>query len=179
MANFDSNRFKSKGQSWETPDSLFRILDSEFHFERDLCADEKNTKCHKYYTERDNALMQDWKGVCWLNPPYGAVGFKLKDWVKKSWLESQKHNSTIVMLIPARTNTNWWHEYCMTSSEIRFIKGRPKFKGCVHGLPQPLVIVIFKGQDKKAKLSTFELNESHTEPQATGKGHGDGNDAKR
>lgn len=73
-----------------------------------------------------------------MNPPYKDM----KKWVIKAYEESIKNDSIVVCLIPARTNTKWWHEYCM-KGEIRFIKGRPKFEGCIHGLPQPLAIVIF------------------------------------
>lgn len=98
----------------------------------------KNHKCEKYYTEEQNSLLMEWHGVCWMNPPYKDM----KKWVIKAYNESRKNDTTVVCLIPAKTNTNWWHEYCM-KGEIRFIKGRPKFEGCIHGLPQPLAIVIF------------------------------------
>ena len=76
-----------------------------------------------------------------MNPPFN----ELKKWVEKAYKESLK-GATVVCLIPSRTNTNWWHEYCM-KGEIRYIKGRPKFKGCVHGFPQPLSIVVFHKKD--------------------------------
>lgn len=76
--------------------------------------------------------------MCWMNPPY----INLKIWIEKAYKESRKDNCTVVCLIPARTNTSWWHDYCM-NGDIWFIKGRPKFKGCKYGLPQPLAIVIF------------------------------------
>ena len=83
-----------------------------------------------------------------MNPPYKDI----KKWIIKAYNESIKHNSIIVCLIPARTNTSWWHEYCM-KGEIRFIKGRPKFEGCIHGLPQPLAIVVFGEQYKNTYKS--------------------------
>ena len=143
MADFDKNKFQSKNQEYATPIELFKVLNDEFAFTIDLCADENNKKVDKYYSEEENSLIQDWKGVCWMNPPYKDM----KNWIIKAYEESVKHNSIIVCLIPARTNTRWWHEYCM-KGEIRFIKGRPKFGGCKHGLPQPLAIVIF-GSDYK------------------------------
>jgi hypothetical protein len=75
-----------------------------------------------------------------MNPPYNNVG----KWIKKAYEESLQ-GAIVVCLVQSRTNTNWWHDYCM-EGEVRFIKGRPKFKGCKHGLPQPLAIVIFKGK---------------------------------
>jgi len=151
LADFDINRFQSKNQEYATPLELFRPLDDEFHFTIDVCADENNRKVATYYSEKENALIQNWKGVCWMNPPYKD----LKKWVIKAYEESIKNKCTIVCLIPARTNTVWWHEYCM-KGEIRFIKGRPKFQGCIHGLPQPLAIVIF-GREYRPNYSCVEM----------------------
>ena len=149
MADFDNNRFASKKQEYETPKKLFDKLNEEFNFTIDVCADTHNKKVENFYSEEDNALTKDWNGVCWMNPPYKD----LKIWVEKAYKESLK-GAIVVCLIPARTNTNWWHEYCM-KGEIRFIKGRPKFKGCKYGLPQPLAIVIF-GKEYKSNYKTFE-----------------------
>ena len=141
MAKFDSNRFDSKKQEWETPESIFNPLNKEFKFTLDVCADNKNNKVDNYFDKEQNALNKDWsKDVCWMNPPYKKVGI----WLKKAYEESLK-GAIVVCLIPSRTNTNWWHDYCM-KGEIRFIRGRPKFKGCKYGLPQPLSIIIFRGQ---------------------------------
>lgn len=151
MADFDNNRFKSNNQEYETPENLFKVLNDEFHFTLDVCANDKNHKVLDYFTEQDNALEQDWKGVCWMNPPYKDM----KNWVIKAYNESVKNNAIIVCLIPARTNTVWWHEYC-NKGEIRFIKGRPKFKGCKYGLPQPLAIVVF-GKNYKNTYKSVEF----------------------
>jgi phage N-6-adenine-methyltransferase len=141
MGNFDNNRFKSTNQAWETPDSIFVPLDNEFHFTLDVAASYENRKCNVYFDENDDALGKSWKGqICWMNPPYNNVG----KWIKKAYEESLQ-GAIVVCLVQSRTNTNWWHDYCM-KGEVRFIKGRPKFKGCKHGLPQPLAIVIFKGK---------------------------------
>jgi phage N-6-adenine-methyltransferase len=137
MADFDKNRFNSKNQDYSTPMDLFKKLDNEFHFTLDVCADESNKKVDRYFSEEDNALTKDWQGSCWMNPPYKD----LKTWVKKAYEESRK-GAVVCCLIPARTNTKWWLDYA-SKGEVRFIIGRPKFDGCVHGLPQPLVVVIF------------------------------------
>jgi len=140
MGNFDNNRFRSTNQEWETPDAIFEPLNQEFRFTLDVAASKNNHKCQRYITEKDDALSKSWAGeVCWLNPPYRQV----KLWIKKAYIESQ-NGAVVVCLVQARTNTNWWHDYCM-KGEVRFIRGRPKFKGCIHGLPQPLAIVIFRG----------------------------------
>ncbi len=151
MADFDNNRFASKNQEYETPWKLFNKLNEEFNFTIDVCADIHNHKVDNYYTIEQNALVQNWKGVCWMNPPYKD----LKIWVKKAYEESVKNNCIVVCLIPARTNTKWWHKYCM-KGEVRFIQGRPKFEGCIHGLPQPLAIVIL-GSQYKGNYKSFVL----------------------
>jgi phage N-6-adenine-methyltransferase len=142
MANFDV-AFGSTNKDWETPDEIFIPLDKEFGFTLDVCADMDNTKCALFISKERNGLKQDWNGTCWMNPPFGDK----KLWVKKAYQESQK-GATVVCLLPCRTNTNWWHDYCM-KGEIRFIRGRPKFKGAKHGLPQPLAIVIFRGANEE------------------------------
>jgi len=138
MADFDKNRFESKNQEYATPIELFNVLNDEFHFTLDVCADSNNKKVETYFSVEDDSLTKDWVGICWMNPPYKDM----KKWIIKAYNESIKNKSVVVCLIPARTNNAWWHEYCMRG-EIRFIKGRPKFEGCIHGLPQPLAIVIF------------------------------------
>ena len=148
MADFDNNRFASRNQEYATPWNLFNKLNDEFNFTLDVCADEQNRKVSNFFSEEDDALSQDWVGVCWMNPPYKNV----KKWIIKAYEESIKHNSIVVCLVPARTNTKWWHDDCM-KGEIRFIKGRPKFEGCKYGLPQPLAIVIFGKEYKNTYKS--------------------------
>ncbi len=151
MSLFDKNRFASNNQEYATPWNLFDKLNEEFQFTLDVCADSENKKVNAFFTKEENALEKDWIGSCWMNPPYKDM----KKWVIKAYNESIKNNSIVVCLIPARTNTAWWHEYCM-KGEIRFIKGRPKFEGCVHGLPQPLAIVVF-GKDYSSNCKGFEF----------------------
>ena len=136
MADFDKNRFKSANQEWETPDSLYKKANSMFHFTRDVCASKGNSKCKRYWSKNVSCLNKQWSGVNWMNPPYKSI----KQFVAKAY--EQRHNAVTVCLLPARTNTRWWHDYCM-KGEIRFIRGRPKYKGAKYGLPQPLAIVIF------------------------------------
>jgi len=152
------DKFASAKQDWTTPDDLFDKLNREFHFDFDLAASEKNTKCKRFFTKSDDALTKDWNGTCWLNPPYGSTNDKLVDWVIKSFHESKKDHCTVVMLIPARTNTKWWHEYVMKACEVRFICGRPKFGDAIHGLPQPLALIVFKEHDGETKFSSFHMN---------------------
>lgn len=154
---FFKNKFDSIKQDWNTPKSLFDKLNQEFKFNWDLAASPENSLCSKYYTKEVDGLKQEWVGSCWLNPPYGDKTSKMVDWIKKAY-ESTKENPelTVVMLIPARTNTKWFHNYCMKSAEVRFILGRPKFGDSKHGLPQPLVLVIFHQSDY-TRFSSFHL----------------------
>lgn len=134
--------FSSKRHDWETPQAFFDELDREFHFTLDPCATPKTAKCKKYYTPETNGLLQDWGGeTVFCNPPYGR---ELPKWIEKCANES-KH-AKVVMLIPARTDTIAFHEYIYNHAEIRFIKGRIKFK--VDGkegdpAPFPSMVVIF------------------------------------
>jgi phage N-6-adenine-methyltransferase len=154
---FFKTKFESHKQEWETPADLFEPLHREFQFTIDLAADKTNAKCDRYYDASIDALAQAWEGTCWLNPPYGAKQHKLSDWVKKAYLESQKPGCTVVMLIPARTNTRWWHDYCMQAAEIRFLNGRPKFGDATHGLPQPLALLVFRRHRGLAVLKSYPV----------------------
>ena len=115
--------FSSECQEWETPADLFKELDKKYHFTLDPCSTDQNAKCNKHYTKRDNGLKKSWQGeTVFCNPPYGR---DIKDWVKKCYEESR--HAKIVMLIPARTDTRWFHEYIYQKAEIIFLKGRIKF----------------------------------------------------
>lgn len=147
--------FTSDKKYWETPQALFDELDKEFHFTLDAAASDKNHKCKKYYTERDNGLMQDWGGeTVFCNPPYGKVETGI--WTEKCFEEAQKPGTTVVLLIPARTDRKSFHQYILGQAEVRFICGRLKFeidgkpilndKGSPIGAPFPSMIVIFRSK---------------------------------
>lgn len=143
MASF-KGKFESAKQDWETPIDLFNQMNDEFHFTLDAAASFENKKVSKFFSVEDDGLTQDWSNeIVWLNPPYGDGKSKLVDWVKKAELERHK-GATTVMLIPARTNTNWFHDICLKHGEVRFVRGRPKFGNAEYGLPQPLCFVIFR-----------------------------------
>jgi len=143
MADFNG-KFDSARQDWETPPDIFEPLHAEFHFTLDAAASANNAKAAKFFDEHDDGLLQDWgREIVWLNPPYGEGAAKLSDWVEKSYRASLA-GATVVLLIPARTNTNWFHDLCLDKGEVRFIRGRPRFIGCDHGLPWPLCVVIFR-----------------------------------
>jgi site-specific DNA-methyltransferase (adenine-specific) len=143
MAGF-KGKFDSVRQDWETPKELFDKVNQKHRFTLDVAASEKNKKTDKFISEKQDAMKIHWgKNVCWLNPPYGK-GYRLSVWVKKAYEESLL-GTTTVMLIPARTNTNWFHDFCLKYGEVEFVRGRPKFVGADHGLPQPLCFVTFRG----------------------------------
>jgi len=125
---------------WETPQDLFDELDEIFHFTLDPCATPENAKCELFYTKEDDGLRQNWGGHrVFMNPPYGR---EITRWVRKAYLESRKPNTVVVCLLPARTDTKWFHNYC-TRGEVWFIKGRLKFGGARNSAPFPSMIVIF------------------------------------
>lgn len=134
--------FSSKTDLWETPQDFFDRLNDEFHFNVDVCATPENAKCDKYFTKENDGLSQSWGmgHTCWCNPPYGR---EIGKWVQKAYLSSRDGN-TVVMLLPARTDTKWFHEYIYNQAEIRFIKGRLKFGNSKNSAPFPSMIVVFK-----------------------------------
>lgn len=133
--------FSSNDNTWETPISFFNRINDEFYFDLDVCASDENAKCSKYFTEEDDALSKDWKGVCWMNPPYGR---QISKWIEKAYQESKK-GATVVCLIPARTDTSYWHKFIFPyAKEIMFIKGRLKFGKSNNSAPFPSALVVFK-----------------------------------
>ena len=137
--------FTSNSNEWETPQDLFDELNKEFNFDVDVCATKENAKCKKFYTKENNGLKQDWLGkVVWCNPPYGR---EVTSWIDKAYKsQTNSYSTTIVMLLPARTDTRWFHNYLYGKAEIRFIKGRLKFSNSKNSAPFPSMIVILKNK---------------------------------
>lgn len=131
--------FSSKTDLWATPQELFDELDKEFHFELDVCATPENAKCRKFYTKEQDGLAQPWKGRVWCNPPYGR---EIGQWVRRAFFAAVA-GATVVMLLPARTDTRWFHEYIYGKAEVRFIRGRLKFGDARNSAPFPSMVVIF------------------------------------
>ncbi|KKN10502.1 hypothetical protein LCGC14_1035870 [marine sediment metagenome] len=123
--------FSSHRQIWRTPKSVFQILDAEFRFEFDPCPQFPGF----------DGLKKEWGRVNFVNPPFKNIS----EWMKKGWKEFRL-GKTVVFLIPSRTDTKWWHDYVMRSSEIRFIKGRLRFSGSKTNAPFPSAIVVFKNK---------------------------------
>ena len=138
MVRLNKGMFTSNSNEWQTPSDLFQDLDEEFEFTLDPCCTKETAKCAKFFTIQDDGLKQDWsKDVVFMNPPYGK---EIKDWIKKAFKEAKK-GATVVCLIPARTDTKYWHDYCF-KGEVRFLKGRLKFSNA-GSAPFPSAVVIF------------------------------------
>ena len=134
-----SVHFSSKTDEWYTPKDYFDEVNKEFGpFDLDVCATAENAKCEKYFDKEMDGLSQWWSGSCWMNPPYGR---EIGKWMKKAF-ESSFQGAYIVCLVPARTDTAWWHDYAM-KGQIIFIRGRLKFGGCNNTAPFPSALVIF------------------------------------
>jgi len=130
---------RSDTKEWETPQWLFDLLNKEFEFTLDVCALPENTKCPRYFTPEDNGLTQPWDGTCWMNPPYGTT---IKDWMGKAKQEAL-NGSTVVCLVPARPDTNWWWDNVI-EAEVRFIKGRLEFVGSPSAAPFPSAVIVMR-----------------------------------
>ena len=113
---------KAMKERWSTPQDFFDKLDREFGFELEVCAEDWNHKCERFFTPEQNGLFQDWTGTAWMNPPYGR---EIKHWIRKAYTSSLA-GATVVCLIPARTETEWFQDYCL-KGEIRFVRGRLHF----------------------------------------------------
>ena len=137
--------FSSERDDWETPQALFDELDTEFHFTLDVCANESNSKCTRYFSPETDGLHRDWSNdVCWMNPPYGrAIG----KWVEKAYREACR-GALVVGLLPARTDTKWFHDFIYHKAQIRFLRGRLKFSGAIYSAPFPSMIVIWEPEEE-------------------------------
>ena len=124
---------------WATPQDFFDQQNSLYGpFTIDVCANATNAKCATYFNQEIDGLKQLWVGKCWMNPPYGR---EIGKWMKKAYM-SAGNGTVIVCLVPARTDTKWWHDYAM-KGQITFIRGRLKFGGSKNSAPFPSAIVVF------------------------------------
>lgn len=150
----DNVHFKSNSSEWSTPQWLFDRYNDVYKFNLDVCATPENAKCNKYYTKDDNGLIQSWHGNCWMNPPYGR---EITKWVEKAYIESLNNGVLVICLLPARTDTKWFHEYC-TRGNINFLKGRLKFGNATNSAPFPSMIVQFDNLKYKFGKSFGGIN---------------------
>ncbi len=149
----NESMMSSECDQWETPQDLFGRIDAEFKFGCDVCATKENAKCAVYFTEVDDGLSQEWRGTCWMNPPYGRV---IRDWMKKAY-QSSLLGAVIVCLVPCRTDTKWWHSYAMKASEIRLVEGRLRFIGAPQFAPFPSALIIFDGERARFPILSAPL----------------------
>lgn len=156
MGKINSSWYTSNTDVWATPKAVFADLDAEFHFTLDPCALAENAKCREFFTPEQNGLLQDWGGhTVFVNPPFS----QMKLWAKKCYEESRKPNTKVVMLIPARTDTSYFHDYIYHKSELRFLRGRLHYNEAKQGAPFPSMVVVFNPP-------TDEEIHSHTDDSA-------------
>ena len=141
-----SGLFSSSTDDWATPLDFYQKLDEEFHFDLDPSASDQNHKCKKYFTAKDDGLKQSWEGHCvFCNPPYGRM---IGKWVEKAYRTNEEFGNTIVMLLPARTDTKWFHDFIYHKAEIRFVRGRLKFGNSNNSAPFPSMVVVYRGKEQ-------------------------------
>ena len=147
--SWQSGMMSSIRQDWGTPDQLFAFLDAEFHFSLDVCAaNSEVAKCPKFWSPAEDSLGNQcrWVHTCWMNPPYGR---QISRWIYKAYRSSIEECATVVCLLPARTDTSWFHDFCL-KGEIRFLRGRLRFDNQRRGrCPFPSMIVIFRPEALK------------------------------
>jgi site-specific DNA-methyltransferase (adenine-specific) len=146
--------FSSKSGEWSTPQDFFEKLSWRFGpFDLDPAADTTNTKCTNFFTSDDDGLTKDWGGyTSFVNPPYGRG---IDRWIQKAYNEAKKNDTKVVMLIPARTDTKYWHDYVMKAAEIHFVKGRLKFGDSQNSAPFPSAVVVFDGSPTLQRVESI------------------------
>jgi site-specific DNA-methyltransferase (adenine-specific) len=140
VSRFNVGMRTSARQDWRTPDALYATLDREFAFTLDAAADAENTRTAAHRSRTDDGLLASWAGErVWLNPPYRDCRL----WVRKARQEAER-GAVVVCLIPARCDTAWWIEDVVPhATEVRFIRGRLRFKGALNSAPFPSCVVVF------------------------------------
>jgi len=140
--------FSSKTGEWTTPQNFFDKLNWRFGpFDLDPCADDSNTKCKNFFTKSEDGLTKSWEGfTSFVNPPYGRG---IEKWIKKGYEEARQDYTKVIMLIPARPDTKYWHQYVMKADEVYFVKGRLKFGDSENSAPFPSAVIVFDGSNKQ------------------------------
>ncbi len=153
MSGMNKGLYTSDKKDWCTPQDFFDKLDKEFHFKLDPCATKESAKCLIFFTKKQNGLSLPWQrgGPVFMNPPYGD---DITEWMQKAY-EAFREGVTVVCLVPARTDTKWWHNYAM-KGEIRLVKGRLKFGGSKISAPFPSAVIVFRKGGRARKLTAME-----------------------
>jgi phage N-6-adenine-methyltransferase len=138
--------FSSESNEWATPMDFYNKLNNLYGpYNLDPCSTPQNAKCQYHFTVEDDGLTQDWSGRnVFMNPPYGK---EIGKWIAKAYEESRKQNTTVTCLIPSRTDTKYWHDYCMKADKVLFVKGRLKFGSAKNAAPFPSAVIIFTGKN--------------------------------
>ena len=130
----------SETDEWATPQWLFDELNLVFGFDLDVCATEDNSKCGFWYTKEDDALSREWREdgkTAWMNPPYGR---EIGKWVEKA----SKTKGLVVCLVPARTDTRWWHDFVIGGgADVYLVRGRLKFGDAKNSAPFPSAVLVY------------------------------------
>lgn len=136
--------FSQESTEWETPQDFYNEINRIYKFTLDPCCTKSNAKCKKYYTKKHDGLNRIWAGeTVFMNPPYGR---EIKHWIKKAYEESLI-GATVVCLIPARTDTAYWHDYIFDKAEVIFLRGRLKFVGAKHSAPFPSAVIVYNKKE--------------------------------
>ena len=152
MSKVNKGMMSSTTNEWYTPKEFFDTLKKEFDFNLDPCCTKQSAKCDIFFTKEDDGLTKDWGvHIVFMNPPYGR---EIKDWIRKAY-DASLSGATVVALIPARTDTRYWHEYIFNKAdEIRFLKGRIKFEDingeAKNSAPFPSAVIVWKNKNKIA-----------------------------
>ena len=145
----NNGMYTSNSEEWATPQDFFDRLNEEFNFTLDPCSTDENAKCEKHFTKEQDGLKQDWTGeVVFCNPPYGKNIWK---WCRKCY-EHSLNGGTAVMLVPARTDTGWFHDWVYGKAEIRFVRGRLHFNGSKWPAPFPSMVAIYRSEKKGGEM---------------------------
>jgi len=136
-----SVHFSSAKPDWATPWWLIRKCEARWgRFELDVCGTHENAKAPCAWTPEQDGLKQPWRGMCWCNPPYGR---EIGKWVARAAQQSADEGAQVVALLPARTDTAWWHDYVALASFIGFLRGKVRFEGAPASAPFPSAIVLW------------------------------------
>jgi phage N-6-adenine-methyltransferase len=131
----------SRSDDWPTdPRYMAQLVERFGVFDLDPCASAENAKALRYFTRDDDGLAQEWTGRVFMNPPYGR---EIGRWMEKAWCASQSTAEFVVCLVPARTDTRWWHEYAMRGN-VEFVRGRLRFGDATASAPFPSALVVFR-----------------------------------
>ena len=142
----------SRSDEWPTDPAVFAALAAEHGpLDLDVCATGENAKCDRFFTREDDGLAQAWTGRVWMNPPYGRM---IGEWMRKAWESSQTTAELVVCLVPARTDTRWWHEYAVVG-EITFLRGRLRFGNATASAPFPSAVIVFRDAQTSHETGCF------------------------